>query len=73
MGLVPSDTQVGDIIGIFLGVPVPFVLRHKERIEGSSETLYIRTKFDLVGECYIHGLMDGEGLKLDKSCDIIIQ
>ena len=49
IGLVPWRAKEGDRISVFLGGPAPFVTR------GTS------TGHDtLVGECYIHGLMDGE-------------
>jgi hypothetical protein len=38
---------VGDLVAIFLGADVPFVLRE----HGDA--------YRLVGACYIHGVMDG--------------
>ncbi|KAI4112914.1 MAG: hypothetical protein LQ345_006008 [Seirophora villosa] len=50
MGLYPRGTRVGDRVGIFSGGHVPFVLRrHSE--PGA---------YQLVGECYQHGIMDGQ-------------
>jgi len=49
VGLVPCDTQPGDIICILFGVHVPFVLRP------FSESTY-----KLVGEAFVYGVMDGE-------------
>jgi hypothetical protein len=51
-GLGPQDTQSGDIVCILFGCSVPVVLREFEE-EGNHY-------FKLIGECYIHGLMDGE-------------
>jgi hypothetical protein len=55
---VPLSTQVGDLIFLPLGSAVPFVLRLSE--SGRDE-------FELIGECYAHGIMKGEavGEKLD--------
>ncbi|PHH84784.1 hypothetical protein CDD83_1400 [Cordyceps sp. RAO-2017] len=50
MGLLPLLTQVGDIVVVFLGCNAPFVIRPAER-EGC---------YRLVGECYVHGIMNGE-------------
>jgi len=50
LGLVPEDSRVGDVICLFLGGQVPLVLR-----PDGDEFLF-------VGECYVHGMMDGEGL-----------
>jgi hypothetical protein len=51
-GVVPNLSQVDDVVAIMKGGCVPFVLRE------SGE------KWRLVGECYVHGIMKGEGLWL---------
>jgi len=48
------DTQVGDEIGIFLGAKVPVVLRKVED-----------NRYLLVGEDYVHGIMNGEAFHVD--------
>ncbi|PMD16537.1 hypothetical protein NA56DRAFT_312472 [Hyaloscypha hepaticicola] len=49
-GLAPDGTEIGDTISILYGCSVPVILR-----EGSGDDLgYWR----LVGECYVHGIMD---------------
>jgi hypothetical protein len=58
IGSVPHGSVVGDVIGIFQGGTVPFVLRESE--DGH---------YQLVGECYVHGIMDGEALKCDDIKD----
>jgi hypothetical protein len=55
LGWANASSQIGDIICIFLGADAPYVLRP------DGEDFY-----KLVGECYIHGIMDGEALA-DKS------
>lgn len=42
----------------FLGSQIPFILRHDfaARSAGGQG----RTTYKLVGECYMHGMMDGE-------------
>ncbi|EPE28090.1 hypothetical protein GLAREA_04881 [Glarea lozoyensis ATCC 20868] len=55
MGLVPSCTEIGDEIYILGGVTVPYVLRAcRERIMAKTQ------KFQLIGDSYVHGVMDGE-------------
>ena len=53
MCLIPARAAKGDEICVFLGGSVPFVIR--ERDNGN---------YSLVGECYVHGLMDGEALDM---------
>jgi hypothetical protein len=52
LGHVPSGSKIGDKICILFGSAVPFVLREDK--DGV---------FKLVGECYVHGIMDGEAMK----------
>ncbi|KAK0113266.1 hypothetical protein ONS95_014961 [Cadophora gregata] len=49
MGLVPACSQIGDEVFLLGGVSTPFVLRQKDE-----------KKFVLVGDSYIHGVMEGE-------------
>ncbi|RYP12250.1 hypothetical protein DL765_007435 [Monosporascus sp. GIB2] len=58
VGLVPEQTQVGDTICIFLGAPTPYLIR---RVDESASVI---ESHRLVGECYIHGMMYGEMMKL---------
>ncbi|ETS86705.1 hypothetical protein PFICI_00533 [Pestalotiopsis fici W106-1] len=50
--LVPPETREGDSIALLKGGQVPFVLRHtlKSGIAG----------WELIGPCYVHGIMHGE-------------
>lgn len=67
MGRVPPGTEIGDSIRIFTGGKTPYILCQtsgqllKTRDEESSTFSYI-----LVGECYMHGMMDGEMINLGK-------
>ena len=60
LGQVPRTAQIGDIICVFLGGHVPFVLRPLER--GGS--------YRLIGDCYVHGMMNGEAL---QASNILVQ
>jgi hypothetical protein len=53
IGLVPEWSKVGDEVAVLMGVAVPFVLR---------PTRYSNT-WQVVGDCYIHGIMNAEILK----------
>jgi hypothetical protein len=50
MALVPDFAKVSDTICVFLGAKVPYVIRESSE-EGRS--------WQLVGETYVHGVMDG--------------
>ena len=49
IGIVPKATKLGDRVCVLFGCPMPFVLR---KISG--------LQYQVVGECYIHGVMNGE-------------
>ncbi|KAI9691963.1 MAG: hypothetical protein M1820_009671 [Bogoriella megaspora] len=52
LGLVPGSTQQGDVIAVLMGCDTPLVLRKS----GSA--------YEVVGECYVHGIMHGEVLRM---------
>ena len=52
MGLVPRRAQAGDLICVLFGTTTPYLLRPVESGAGMQ--------YQLVGHCYVHGLMDGE-------------
>ena len=54
-GLGPSDASPGDLACILLGCSVPVILREVSMF-GSS------VAYELVGETYMHGFMDGEAI-----------
>ena len=54
LGLAPAVTQLGDRISLLKGLKAPVVLRPK----GEA--------WELVGECYIHGIMNGEAFDPDE-------
>lgn len=63
LGLGPTSMEVGDSICIFAEAKVPFILRKEWR------------GYNLVGECYVHGMMQGEmvkGLSVDQLEEFII-
>ncbi|KAK1010737.1 hypothetical protein B0A54_01176 [Friedmanniomyces endolithicus] len=50
LGLVPHGTREGDVVFVVRGADVPYVLR---QYEGG---------YELIGEAYVQGIMEGEGL-----------
>jgi hypothetical protein len=63
LGHVPRETEVGDVIVILKGAQVPHVLRRAEQEDG---------RYVLVGECYVHGMMDGEVVEASNLEEITI-
>ncbi|CZR55536.1 uncharacterized protein PAC_05424 [Phialocephala subalpina] len=54
-GLMPATACEGDMICVLLRGEVPFVLRRRnDRDQGF---------YQMIGECYVHGIMDGEVVK----------
>jgi len=54
MGLGQEGFRMGDIVCIFSGGDVPFLLR--------QAMLPHDGRFQFLGECYVHGVMDGEAM-----------
>lgn len=82
LGLAPEKTQEGDLICILYGCSVPVVLReviddepaakrkrcvhpgcpsHTQAAQASH-----RIHYEFVGECYVHGMMEGEAFGIKK-------
>jgi hypothetical protein len=61
IGIGPADTQVGDEVYVIGGCRQPLTLRESETVFSlpgtDNEPQLCHT---LVGDCYIHGIMDGE-------------
>ncbi|KAI1439855.1 heterokaryon incompatibility protein-domain-containing protein [Annulohypoxylon stygium] len=53
MGLGP-DVQTGDLVCIFFGAEVPFVLRPKSAC------------YEFIGDAYVHGVMEGEAVGMQR-------
>jgi hypothetical protein len=53
VGLAPWGTVEGDMVFVAVGADVPYILRACE--DG----------YELVGECYVQGIMDGEAMGMD--------
>ena len=51
IGLAPQNAQVGDQVCVLLGCEMPMLLRSTSK-----------SQHQVIGPCYVHGLMDGEGL-----------
>ena len=56
MGLAPSEAREGDRVAVVYGCSTPVLLR------GIGDDPV--ANWLLVGECYVHGLMDGEAVTM---------
>lgn len=54
-GLAPKECAVGDTICILAGCTVPVILRKRT-------VLVDQPYYQVIGECYVHGRMDGEAM-----------
>jgi hypothetical protein len=63
MGMGPPDLRPGDAIAILLGGDAPFCIRCNGLELGQNATL--------VGDVYVHGLMDGQGVPSNWQEEII--
>ena len=62
LGLVPAKAKKKDLICILAGLSVPVVLR---KVDGDK--LKGEFSYKLIGECYVHGMMDGEAWRVLQS------
>ncbi|CVK98658.1 related to heterokaryon incompatibility protein het-6 [Fusarium proliferatum] len=59
MGFVPPRSMPDDLICLIYGTQTPYVLRQNFS-RGSND---LKRTYTLIGECYMHGMMDGEALQ----------
>jgi hypothetical protein len=62
IGVFPNNTEPGDVIAVFLGGNLPFILRPT-----------VDNEFQLVGPCYVDKMMDGEVLELMERKDEFVE
>jgi hypothetical protein len=75
VGFAPPGSRVGDVVCLFLGCQTPSIIRRyrkhsvagqgKRKPRGGAAKLY-----QLVGECYLHGMMDGEMVQTDAEKEV---
>ena len=53
VGLAPHGTREGDLVFVIMGADIPFILRP------------FNDGYDLVGEAYVQGVMDGEVMRME--------
>lgn len=63
IGWVPADTRKGDVVALFPGGNVPYVLRPISQPDGAQSSMNSDTRnrrYEFLGDAYIHGIMHGE-------------
>ncbi|KAI1824752.1 heterokaryon incompatibility protein-domain-containing protein [Xylaria intraflava] len=65
VGLVPPLTRIGDRVAIFYGGDAPYLVRSDTNTGDEDKPTVLRCQ--LVGECYMHGMMDGEMMKTEHT------
>ena len=60
MGLAPASASVGDMICVVEGSQTPLVLTEAGRLEFDDPDTPDLIDWHFVGDCYLHGIMDGE-------------
>jgi hypothetical protein len=71
LALVPGHSKSTDVVCILFGCSVPVILRRlkdqtidvEEKVEGVA-TKFNRPLYELIGECYVHGVMEGEAFNI---------
>lgn len=61
LGLGPGSMKVGDSIAILSGGSTPFMLREDHTLSTGQQA------WSLVGDCYVHGWMDGEMMRSEDT------
>lgn len=66
--LAPDTTKVGDCVVVLYGACTPYVLRLAEGDASAEDSIGARDRrWHLIGECYVHGFMDGEAVNSERS------
>jgi tricorn protease-like protein len=62
--LAPAQCQKGDLVAVLAGGKVPYILQPKASASISpGEDGNLGRCYTVLGDAYIHGIMDGEALK----------
>jgi hypothetical protein len=69
IGMGPLDTRPGDQVWVLYGGLVPFVLRGVGADKRNGEA----REFTLVGDAYVHGVMDGEAVRDGEAESVWLQ
>jgi hypothetical protein len=60
VGWAPQQCKKGDVVAVLAGGKVPYALRPEASSNPSEESGDSRKYYSVLGDAYIHGIMDGE-------------
>lgn len=63
VGVVPPGASTDDIVSVFRGTQTPFVLLPASEGVDAEMGSGSGGAYHLVGEAYVHGMMDGEAFR----------
>lgn len=63
LGIGTAGIKEGDDIYIFYGGNVPFITRSKEETGHLDSTRTTHKRCEMIGDCYLHGVMEGNLMK----------
>ncbi|KAH7400229.1 heterokaryon incompatibility protein-domain-containing protein [Cadophora sp. MPI-SDFR-AT-0126] len=70
MAVLPTMAEVGDVVSVVCGCRYPLLLRRKGGSRGYDGEPC--PAYELVGECYVHGIMDGEMMNAETSVERLL-
>jgi hypothetical protein len=63
IGFAPEQCKTGDVVAVLAGGKVPYILRPEPNLDPSGKEGDPRQCYSILGDAYIHGIMDGEAVK----------
>jgi len=74
IGFAPSDSKKGDRIAVLAGGSVPYILvptsESNSNAAGNESSTSSKDEFTIRGDCYIHGIMDGEVVSVLEEANV---
>jgi hypothetical protein len=70
LGLAPDTAKVGDIVCVFYGCSVPVLIRKIKNRDKDRNKDKSKQEYQFIGECYLHGMMDGEAVSGDRRANL---
>ena len=74
MGIGPAAMEKDDVVCIIRGASIPLILRERREFIGDGMVSPFNAHYErwLVGEAYVHGVMDGEAYDETQLEEIVL-